>query len=174
MTIRDEQAGDENEIDQIIMVAFGNHPHSDRREGHLVKSLRNSDALTLSLVAEENSQLAAHIAFSPVQIDGASQGWHGLGPVAVRPELQRRGIGSALINAGLRRLRMLGSHGCVLLGEPELYQRFGFRTDPRLRLDGVPREFFLILPFQNVIPMGRVDYHPAFFEVAGEQGGHDG
>ncbi len=163
MTIRHEQIGDENEIDQIIMAAFANHPHSNQTEGHLVKGLRDGNALTLSLVADENGQLAAHIAFSPVQIDGAYQDWHGLGPVAVQPELQRQGIGSALINAGLERLRKLGSNGCVLLGEPEFYQRFGFRTDPRLRLDGVPPEFFLILPFQNAIPDGRVDYHPAFF-----------
>jgi putative acetyltransferase len=174
MTIRNEQTGDEHEINQIIVAAFADHPHSNQREGHLVKTLRDGAALTLSLVAAENDQLAAHIAFSSVQIDGASQGWHGLGPVAVRPELQRRGIGSALINAGLERLRKVGSRGCVLLGEPGFYQRFGFRTDPRLRLDGVPPEFFLILPFQNVIPEGRVDYHPAFFEVAGEQEGRDG
>ncbi len=163
MTIRDEHAGDESEIDQIIMVAFANHPHSNQREHHLVKSLRDANALALSLVADENGRLAAYIAFSSVQIDGASLGWHGLGPVAVRPELQRQGIGSALINAGLERLRKLGSNGCVLLGEPEFYQRFGFRTDPRLRLDGVPPEFFLVLPFQDAIPEGRVDYHPAFF-----------
>ena len=169
MTIRDERTGDENEIDQIIMAAFVNHPHSNQSEGHLVKNLRDSHALTLSLVAEANGRLAAHIAFSPVQIDGASQGWHGLGPVAIRPELQRQGIGTALIKAGLERLKKLGSNGCVLLGEPELYQRFGFRADPRLRLDGAPPEFFLILPFQDAIPHGRVDYHPAFFEVADEQ-----
>jgi predicted N-acetyltransferase YhbS len=97
------------------------------REGHLVKSLRDGNAVTLPLVALENGQLAAHIAFSPVQIDGASQGWHGLGPVAVRPELQRKGIGSALINAGLERLRKLGSHGCVLLGAPEFYLSDNYR-----------------------------------------------
>ena len=154
MTIRDERTGDEHEIDQIITAAFANHPHSDQREGWIVKRLRAGNALTLSLVADENGRLVGHIAFSPVQIDGASAGWHGLGPVAVRPEWQRQGIGSALIHAGLERLRKLGSNGCVVLGEPEFYERFGFRTDPRLWLDGVPPELFLVLPFHDVISGG--------------------
>jgi putative acetyltransferase len=68
-----------------------------------------------------------------------------------------------LIRAGLERLRKLGSNGCVVLGEPEFYERFGFRTDPRPWLDGVPPELFLVLPFHDIISEGRVDYHPAFF-----------
>jgi putative acetyltransferase len=168
MTTRDERTGDEQEVDQIITAAFANHPHSNQREGWIVKRLRTGKALTMSLVADENGQLAGHIAFSPVQIDGVSAGWHGLGPVAIRPESQRQGIGSALIHAGLERLRKLGSDGCVVLGEPEFYERFGFRADSRLWLGGVPPEFFLVLPFHDVIPEGRVDYHPAFFEAADE------
>ena len=170
MTIRDERNGDELEIDQIITAAFANHPHSDQREGWIVNRLRAGKALTLSLVADENGRLAGHIAFSAVQIDGALAGWHGLGPVAVRPERQRQGIGSALIKAGLERLRKLGSNGCVVLGEPELYERFGFRADLGLRLDGVPPELFHVFPFDNVVPGGHVDYHPAFFEGADEPG----
>jgi putative acetyltransferase len=170
MTIRDERTGDEHEVDQIISTAFANHHHSDQREGWIVKRLRAGNALTMSLVADENGRLVGHLAFSAVQIDGASAGWHGLGPVAIWPEWQRQGIGSALIRAGLERLRDLSSNGCVVLGEPKFYERFGFLTDSRLRLEGVSPEFFLVLPFYNVIPAGRVDYHPAFFEVADEPG----
>jgi putative acetyltransferase len=57
-----------------------------------------------------------------------------------------------------------------VLGEPEFYERFVFRTDPRLWLGGVPPELFLVFPFQSVMPEGRVDYHPAFFDVADEPG----
>ena len=170
MTIRDERTGDEQEIDHINSAAFANHPHSDQREGWIVKRLRAGNALTLSLVADENGRLIGHIAFSPVQIDGASAGWHGLGPVAVRPERQRQGIGSALIHAGLERLRKLGSSGCVVLGEPGLYERFGFRSDPRLWLESLSPELFLVLPCQNVISDGRVDYHPAFFAAVDQPG----
>jgi putative acetyltransferase len=174
MLIRDERTGDKDEIEEIIRCAFANQTHSDPSEQQIVNSLRDCGALTLSLVAEGDGKLAAHLAFSPVRIDGALQGWYGLAPVAVRPELQRQGIGLALINAGLDRLRKLGANGCVLVGEPEYYRRFGFRADPRLRLDGVPPEFFLVLPFQDAVPDGRVDYHPAFSEVAGVQEDHGG
>jgi putative acetyltransferase len=101
LTIRDERTGDEHEVDQIVTAAFSNHPHSDQRGGWIVRRLRAGKALTMSMVADENGQLVVHVAFSPVQIDGASAGWHDLGPVAVRPEWQRQGIGSALIRAGI-------------------------------------------------------------------------
>jgi putative acetyltransferase len=168
-TIRDERSGDAEDIDRVIKAAFADHPHSNQREHFLVRRLRDCRALTLSLVTERHGEIIAHVAFSPVQIGGAFLGWHGLGPVAVRPEFQRQGVGVALINVGLNRLRMLHSNGCVLLGEPAYYQRFGFRADPRLWLSGVPPEFFLILPFQNVVPTGCIDYHPAFSEVTGNQ-----
>jgi putative acetyltransferase len=174
ITIRDERADDGHQIDEILTAAFAKHPHSNQTEHILVRKLRADHALTLSLVAEVDGKVTAHIAFSPVQIDGVDHGWHGLGPVAVLPDLHRRGIGCALINAGLQRLRNMGSNGCVLLGEPEFYRRFGFQTDARLRLDGVPPEFFLILPFQDAVPVGRIDYHPAFFELADKHEGHDG
>ena len=128
-------------------------PHSPiiptaTEKGWIVKRLRAGNALTLSLVADENSRVAGHLAFSPVQVVGASAGWLGLGPVSVRPEPQRQGIGSALIHAGLDPLRKLGSDGCVVLGEPELSERSGFQRDPRLRLKGLPPEFFLVFPFK--------------------------
>jgi putative acetyltransferase len=66
LTIRDERTGDEHEVDQIITAAFANHPHSDHREGWIVKRLRAGNALTLSLVADENGQVASHLAFSSV------------------------------------------------------------------------------------------------------------
>ena len=112
MTIRDEQTGDDHEVDQIITATFANHPDSDQREGWIVKRLCAGNALTLSLVADKGGQIVGHIACSLVQIDGESLGWHGLGPVAVRPEWQ--GIGSALIHAGDERVRELGSGCCVV------------------------------------------------------------
>ena len=166
MLIRDEQIGDQEMICSVIAAAFANHPHSNQKEPYLVNALRESMALTLSLVAEDDGKIIGHIAFSPVQIDGVFQGWYGLGPVSVLPIRQRRGAGKSLIDAGLERLRQSGANGCVLLGEPEYYSRFGFRPEPRVWLEGVPPEFFLALPFHQPIPNGRVDYHSAFSEVA--------
>ncbi|NLH48983.1 MAG: N-acetyltransferase [Myxococcales bacterium] len=58
-------------------------------------------ALTISLVAEEEGKVVGHVAFSPVTIADGSESWYALGPVSVLPELQNRGIGSALIRQGL-------------------------------------------------------------------------
>ena len=119
-------------------------------------------ALTLSLVAEEDGQIIGHAAFSPVTIDGRPCGWYGLGPVAVRPNRQRRGIGDAVISEGLGELVAYGAAGCVVLGEPAYYGRFGFNADSRLRFPGPPAEYFQALAFGGPVPSGTVAYHPAF------------
>jgi putative acetyltransferase len=82
--------------------------------------------------------------------------------VAVVPDRQRDGIGSALIETGLAQLRRQGSRGCVVLGEPGYYRRFGFAADPNLRLGGVPAEYFQRLMFKEQRCGGLVKYHPAF------------
>ncbi len=102
------------------------------------------------------------MAFSPVMISGRKGDWYGLGPLAVRPDLQRRGIGDALVRSGLKRLQSLGAGGCVLVGEPEYYERFGFKVNPQLRFAGVPPQYFLALPFRTPVPAGDVQYHAAF------------
>ncbi|MBN9059469.1 GNAT family N-acetyltransferase [Kaistia sp. MMO-174] len=167
MTIRDETTGDQKVIREVIAIAFCSAAHSSQREGDLVDALRAAGALAVSLVAEEDGKVVGHIAFSPVTINGVNEGWYGLGPVAVLPALQGRGLGRALIEAGLERIRSLGAGGCVLLGEPEFYQRFGFRADPRLKLSGPPPEYFMALPLATgrAAPEGEVRYHTAFDDV---------
>jgi putative acetyltransferase len=76
MTVRDERTGDQLEVDQIITAAFANHPYSNQREGWIVKRLRADNALTVSLVADENGQFVGHFAFSSVLYGLAST--HGL------------------------------------------------------------------------------------------------
>ena len=98
-------------------------------EAQIVEELRRDGALTLSLVGEADGEIVAHVAFSQVRIGEVQTGWYGLGPVSVRPDLQNRGFGSALIREGLSRLRALGANGCVLLGYPPYYARFGFEPD---------------------------------------------
>lgn len=165
MEIRDERAADSPAIRLLVEEAFRPQQFSNRREHLLLDDLREDSALTVALVAEEAGEVVGQIAFSLVRIDGREGGWHGLGPVAVRPDRQGRGIGGALVRAGLDRLKALGAAGCVLLGDPAYYGRFGFRADPRLRLDGVPAEYFLVLPFAENVPQGAVEYHPAFSEA---------
>lgn len=118
--------------------------------------------MTISLVAAEGARIIGYVAFSPVSIDGLNDGWFGLGPVAVAPDRQREAIGSSLIEAGLASLKEQGASGCVVLGEPGYYGRFGFAADVNLRLEGVPPEYFQYLSFDGLGRSGSVRYHPAF------------
>lgn len=115
-----------------------------------------------SLVATLNSEVVGHVAFSPVTIDGRDLGWFGMGPVSARPDRQGQGIGSALIRAGLARLEGMGAAGCVVLGDPGFYRRFGFDNDPVLRFDGAPAEYFMRISFGCATPSGVVAFHEGF------------
>jgi putative acetyltransferase len=80
------------------------------------------------------------------------------------PELQRQGIGSKLIREGLSLIREKGAKGCVLEGDPGYYQRFGFKAYPGLVYEGSPApEYFMALPFYNKVPIGKVEFHWAFY-----------
>jgi putative acetyltransferase len=160
--IRDEQPGDIEIIAQITELAFRTLAISQHTEQFIIRELRRSGALSISLVAELDGRVVGHIAFSPVTISDGSKNWYMLGPVSVTPKLQRQEIGSALINAGVDKLKALKAQGCALVGDPGYYIRFGFRSDPRCTMDGVPQEFVQILPLDNRVPKGSVTHHEAF------------
>lgn len=162
MVIREERPEDVAAIGPVVTAAFAAAPHSSGTEATIVEALRNSDALTLSLIAEEGGTILGHAAFSPVTIGGRDDAWYGLGPIAVAPDHQGRGVGHALIVAGLQRLRALGARGCVVLGDPAYYGRFGFRADGALVYPGAPPEYFQSLSFDGAKPSGEVSYHAAF------------
>ena len=162
MEIRPERPGDEAAIANVIEAAFALAEHRDGTEAQIVSRLRADGALTLSLVAVDDGTIVGHVAFSPVTIDGADLNWFGLGPVAVQPDQQGKGLGSSLISEGLDRLREIGASGCVLVGEPEYYGRFGFRADERLLYPGLPPAYFQALSFCDDLPAGTVAYHSAF------------
>ena len=162
MDIRREWLGDEEAISAIVTAAFASAKHSDGTEAAIVDRLREAGALTISLVAEVAGEPVGHVAFSPVTIDGHHHGWFGLGPVAVRPDRQGEGIGSALIRAGLSELERIGAAGCVLVGEPDYYRRFGFVADAMLRYPPVPAEYFQMRSLGGQAGAGTVAYHPAF------------
>ncbi len=84
------------------------------------------------MVATEDGLIVGHVAISPVTITSGETGWYGLGPISVCPNKQGIGIGSLLMNAALQKLKDLGGKGCVLLGDPNYYSRFGFKSYPDL------------------------------------------
>ncbi|WP_445503721.1 GNAT family N-acetyltransferase [Microvirga sp. G4-2] len=162
MQIRPEHPGDIAAIRNLTTAAFKDMRYSSQTEAAIIDALRDAGALTISLVAVQEGEVVGHAAFSPVTINGESKGWYGLGPVSVRPDRQRKGIGQALIRTGLEHLQQMKAHGCVVLGEPGYYSRFGFVTDPGLRYGDVPPEYFQYLAFTDTVPKGEVAYHPSF------------
>jgi putative acetyltransferase len=162
LIIRNETPGDAAAIAEVTAAAFRDHPYSDGSEPAIVAGLRAAGALTLSLVAVIDGQPVGHVAFSPVELSDGTTGWYGLGPVSVRPDRQRQGIGTALIEQGLSRLRALRARGCVLVGPPGYYRRFGFRHEDHLTHDGVPPEVVLALAFDGCVPAAEAHFHPAF------------
>ncbi|WP_456391098.1 GNAT family N-acetyltransferase [Profundibacter sp.] len=161
--IRTEQTDDIAEIRRIVAAAFKPVQNSDNTEPDIIDMLRDTGAMTLSLVSVKGAEILGHIAFSAVTIGGKDCAWFGLGPVAVQPDHQGKGVGSALVNAGLTMLKDQGAQGCVVLGNPAYYQRFGFRTNPDLRFADAPAQYFMALPFAPSPPSGDVIYHKAFY-----------
>jgi putative acetyltransferase len=163
LTIRDETPADIDVIIAVTEAAFRDSGlPGERNEQYVFAGLREAGALTVSLVAEEDGQVVGHIAFSPAAISDGTAGWYTLGPVSVLPERQRQGIGSALIRAGLDRLRAMGANGSVLVGHPDYYPRFGFVHRDDLGYEGIPPEVVFALSFDGQYPTGVVTDHPAF------------
>lgn len=162
INIRLEKSSDIQSIHNITVAAFLDAPHTDHTEQYIVDALRSSGALSISLVAEDPSNIVGHVALSPVSISSGSTDWYGLGPISVAPTEQNKGIGSKLMYAALSALKNIGANGCVLLGDPNYYRRFGFESVESLVLTEVPPEYFQAILFQGTYPSGIVTYHESF------------
>jgi putative acetyltransferase len=162
LEIRTEAPSDIEAIASLTTAAFLDAPHTSHTEQFIVSALRDAGQLSISLVAVELQAIVGHVALSPVEVSDGTSGWYGLGPISVAPERQGKGIGSALMEAALDALRGIKAAGCVLLGDPHYYSRFGFRAEPSLVLPGVPPEYFQAIALQGAVPSGTVSYHDAF------------
>lgn len=160
--IRPERSDDHGVLGELIASAFAGKPYAEGDEADLVVALRRADALTLSLVAELDGVVVGQVAFSPARTSAGAEGWYGLGPVAVLPAYQRKGVGSRLIRAGLERLAGQGAAGCILVGDPAYYTRFGFRVCPENAPAGQPAEFFMVKELGGRRPEGPIAFHEAF------------
>lgn len=163
MEIRSELPQDVAKIHELTAEAFSGMSYSSGTEPYIVDALRAEGALALSLVAVEAGVILGHVAFSPMQDASGKSDWCALGPVSILPSRQRQGIGSALIQEGLRRLKMLNLKGCALLGDVGYYGRFGFVRDAEVTLEGVPAEYSLICWMRESAGSEVLKFHEAFF-----------
>ncbi|EKS7767018.1 N-acetyltransferase [Edwardsiella piscicida] len=168
MIIREEKKQDINHIERLTLLAFTGHPHhepgSSPNEHMIINRLRDAEAMTLSLVAEDDSGIIGHLAYSSVKIDGITTRWHALAPISVSPSRQRQGIGSKMIEQSILLLKERNIDGLVVLGDPEYYSRFGFHHNHRFIVEGVPAKYFLAQSLINInqLPSGIVTFHKAF------------
>jgi|TARA_Y100000294_G_scaffold151684_1_gene149611 putative acetyltransferase len=167
MLIRFEEENDRAGVHAVNFSAF-----DTPTEAYLVHVLREEADPVVSLVAEENGVVVGHIMFSPVTLSGhPGLKVMGLGPMAVEPEHQRKGIGSALVQAGLKECKKLDFIAVVVLGHPEYYPRFGFSPASQFDIDceyEVPAETFMAMelhPGALSGRHGRVKYHAAFSTI---------
>jgi putative acetyltransferase len=168
--IRPETEKDYEKIKRVNDLAFG-----QKNEGLLVEKLRQTSNYipALSLVAELNNEIVGHILFYPVSVhsSGASYPTLSLGPMAVIPAFQRKGVGRQMVFEGLEIAKSLGHDSVIVIGHPEYYPRFGFRLASKWDIKStfeVPVEVFMAIELVEGALQGKsgtVEY-PKEFEEA--------
>ncbi len=167
MLIRAEEERDWTAVRAVNLSAF-----ETPEEANLVEALRQQAQPLVSLIAEDNGAIVGHIMFSPVSLSGhPALRIMGLAPMAVAPEHQRKGIGSALVRDGLDQCRQLGCGAVVVLGHSSYYPRFGFSPSARFGISceyDVPEDVFMVMELQAGFldgVTGQVKYHSAFADA---------
>ena len=169
--IEAEHPEDIDAIYQVNLQAFGRPG-----EAQVVDRLRENSPVFFSFVARVEGRVVGHLLFTPaqiVQVDDWTITGLGLAPLAVLPEFQRIGIGSALCREGLNRIQPEAYPFVIVLGHPCYYPRFGFehasRYDIRCAYEDVPDEPFMIKilnPEKMAGVTGVAYYRPEFDSVS--------
>lgn len=152
-------------IAEVNILAFG-----QENEARLIETIRYSNRYIpeLSLIAEVEGIVVGHILFSYIDLVGEETlQVLGLAPLAVRPQFQNKGIGSALVQTGLEIAEDRGEAIIIVLGHPQFYNRFGFETSVNYEIESpfpVPEDFFMVkpLPKYHERYKGKVVYPSAF------------
>lgn len=165
VVIRQERAGDFNEIKHLLKESFAGSEYTDGDEHNLVGRIRATDEYipSLSLVAEINNEIVGYAMFSQIYIGKVKA--IALAPLAVLPKFQNLGIGKVLIAEGHRRAAELNFSCSVVLGYPDYYSKSGYRQASFFEIKApfdVPPQFYMVFPFSSAVPQGTVRYSQAF------------
>jgi len=165
--IRHEIDHDHEAVRQLNRLAFGHEA-----EARLVDALRAGDLVRVSLVAEVDAKVVGHILFSDLSIVTSTSiiAALALAPMAVLPDFQKKGIGSALVRRGLEFCKEQGHRIVVVLGHPAFYPRFGFSAKLAERLEspygGGPSHMAAeLVPGALEGVVGKVVYPPPFNDL---------
>lgn len=174
ITIRQEEERDYKLSERVVEEAFKNAEHTDHKEHILVANLRKGDNFIeeLSLVAEQGGKIVGHIMFTKIFINNGENIYESLAlaPLSVLPEYQSRGIGSSLINEGLRIAREMDFKSVIVLGHDKYYPKFGFKPASLWGIKApfeVPDEVFMALELEDRVleeTSGQVIYGKEFLE----------
>lgn len=166
--IRPERPAEVGVINALVMQAFADNPGDDGHQSYMVEHLRNAGQLTFSFVSINEGRPVGHICVLPVEVtaeDGKTKidGIYALGPVAVLPELQDAGHGSALVNHAIGALHGLGAKGVVEYGDVDFYARFGFQKADTLTYPDHDADKLLALQLTDeALPTGTLTFPEAF------------
>jgi len=165
--VRRERATDVAAVRALVVAAFPTPGGADEPvEAGLLDALRADPGWlpAFSLVAEDPAgEVVGHVVATRGDVDGHPA--VGLGPVAVRPDRQRRGVGTALVHALLGAAEARAETLVAVLGEPTFYGRFGFRPAAELAIgspDPAWGDSFRVRPLIGRVPRGRFRYAAPF------------
>jgi putative acetyltransferase len=166
MIIRAEEPTDIPSIRAVHLAAFERHA-----EGRLVDTLRDANLVIASLVAVDDGRIVGHALFSAAWIDSTTESLPiaSLAPVAVLPNEQRNGIGTALVRAGIEMCRTAHHPAVIVVGHPAYYPRFGFSATAVAHLSSpYAGGAFMGLDLRSgflAAASGTIRYPPAFESV---------
>jgi putative acetyltransferase len=167
MLIREEKKEDQDAVYAVNEAAF-----ETSAEARLVNALREQVRSVISLVAENDGEVVGHIMFSPVSLSGHPElTIMGLAPLAVKPVMQKKGIGAALVRAGIARCVERKFGAIVVLGHQEFYGRFGFSPASSFGIKSeydVPADVFMAMELQPDYlrdAAGTIRYQDAFSQL---------
>lgn len=168
VVIRQQRDEDLRAIAEVVRAAFVRHPEE---VASFVERIRASEHFVpeLAMVAEDASGVIAHVMLSWVGVEGGSRARIlDLTPMSVRPDRQRRGVGTVLIRDVLARAEAMGEPAVMVEGIPAYYPRFGFERASTLGFlapsPNIPDDAFMVkrLPSYTADLAGRIVYPPAF------------